>query len=44
MAIYSSESARTEPVMQLILDREEYDYEDYNADGKHVSLGIRNRS
>ena len=41
IAFYFSESTRTEPVMQLILDRDEYDYEDYNVNGKQLPLGFR---
>ena len=40
IAFYSSESTRTEPVMQLILDRDEYDYDEYDADGKQLYLGF----
>jgi len=35
---YYSESTRTEPVMQLILDRDEYDYDEYDADGKQLYI------
>ena len=36
--IYSSAESETEPVMKLILDRDEYeyDYDDNYADGKAV--------